>query len=194
MKPFAKRSASFKLRVKKTKLYRERSEEKRREFLDAIRQIPPEDLVYVDEMGMDSFLYREYARAPRGERVFGVISGRKYKRRSMVAGKCGKKILAPLAYEGTTDSALFEFWFEHVLIPELSAGQIVVLDNATFHRKNKLYRLAEKAGCSVIFLPPYSPDLNPIENFWAWLKRKMKDMLRCCAGFDEALSACFQLA
>ena len=192
-KRFARRLANFELRVKKTKTYRERSEEKRKEFLDAISQIPPEDLVYVDEMGMESFLYREYARSPRGERVFGVISGRKYKRTSIVAGKCGKKILAPLSYEGTTDSALFEFWFEHVLIPELSAGQIIVLDNATFHRKNKLYNLAEKAGCSVIFLPPYSPDLNPIENFWAWLKHKMKDMLRRCDGFDEALSACFQL-
>jgi len=144
-------------------------------------------------MGMDSFLYREHARAPRGERVFGVISGRKYKRTSIVAGKCGRKILVPLSYEGTTDSSLFEFWFENMLIPELAAGQTVVLDNASFHRKNQVRKLAEQAGCTVIFLPPYSPDLNPIENFWAWLKRKMKDMLRCHDEFNAALTACFQL-
>ena len=144
-------------------------------------------------MGMDSFIYREYARAPRGEKIYGVVSGRKYKRMSMVAGKCGKKILAPLSYTGTTDSKLFEYWFENALIPELSAGQVIILDNATFHRKNKVRELAQKANCSVIFLPPYSPDLNMIENFWAWLKHKMKDMLRDFHSFDDALCACFQL-
>ena len=142
---------------------------------------------------MDSFLYREYARAPRGEKIYGVVSGRKYKRMSMVAGKCGKKILAPLSYAGTTDSKLFECWFENALIPELTAGQTIILDNATFHRKNKVRELAQKANCSVIFLPPYSPDLNMIENFWAWLKHKMKDMLRDFLSFDDALSACFHL-
>ena len=144
-------------------------------------------------MGMDSFLYREYARSPRGEKVYGVISGRKYKRMSMVAGKCGKKILAPLSYEGTTNSALFEYWFEYALLPELTAGQTVILDNATFHRKSKIKALVQTVGCSVIFLPPYSPDLNLIENFWAWLKHKMKDMLRQFHNFDDALYACFQL-
>jgi len=142
---------------------------------------------------MDEFLYREHGRAPRGKRVLGEISGRKYKRTSIVAARCEKKTLAPLAYEGTTDSTLFEFWFENMLIPELRAGQIVVLDNATIHRKRKLRELAKNAGCSLLFLPPYSPDLNPIENFWAWLKKELKEMLRYCGAFDEALFACFQL-
>ena len=107
-------------------------------------------------------MYREYARALRGEKSYGVISGRKYKRMSMIAGKCGKKILAPLSYEGTTDSELFEYWFEKALSPELKAGQTIILDNATIHRKSKVRELAEKAMCSVVFLPPYSPDLNKI--------------------------------
>ena len=122
-----------------------------------------------------------------------MVSGRKFKRTSIVAGKCGQKILAPFSYQGTTDSVLFEFWFENILSPELSTGQVIVLDNATFHRKEKVRELANRAGCSVLFLPPYSPDLNPIENFWAWLKRVMCDTLLQYQGFDDALFECFQL-
>ena len=77
--------------------------------------------------------------------------------------------------------------------PELKAGQTIILDNATIHRKSKVRELAEKAMCAVVFLSPYSPDLNKIETFWSWLKRKMQDMLRCFDGFDEALTACFKL-
>ena len=119
---------------------------------------------------MDQFLYREYARAASGEKVYGVISGKKYKRVSVVAGKRGDKIFAPLEYGGTTDSVLFEYWFENLLLREVPEKSVIVMDNAAFHRKEVLCGLARKAGCSVLFLPPYSPDLNPIENFWAWLK------------------------
>lgn len=111
---------------------------------------------------MDQFLYREYARALRGKKVYGVISGKKYKRTSIVAGKCGDKIFAPLQYAGTTDSVLFEYWFEHLLLPEVPAKSVIVMDNASFHRKEVLRKLAVKAGCSLLFLPAYSPDLNPI--------------------------------
>ena len=101
--------------------------------------------------------------------IFGEVSGRKYQRVSIVAGQCGEKILAPLEFRDTCDHVLFEFWFEHCLLKELSPEQMVVMDNAAFHRKAVLLVLAEKANCSILFLPPYSPDLNPIENFGAWL-------------------------
>ena len=140
---------------------------------------------------MDSFLYRKHARALRGEKVVAEISGKKFKRISIVAGKCGKNIISPLSYKGTADSELFEFWFEHGLLAELPEGKTIVVDNATIHRKAKLRELAENAGCSVLFLPPYSPDLNPIENFWAWIKRKMQDNLKLFDNFDDALFDCF---
>ena len=138
-------------------------------------------------------MYREYSRALRGEKAYGVVSGRKYKRISIVAGKCEDKMLAPMSYEGTTDRVLFEYWFENALLPELKAGQTVILDNATIHNKNKIRELANHAGCSVIFLPPYSPDLNSIEKFWSWLNNKMRSMLRCFDSFYEALYDCFKL-
>ena len=157
----------------------------------ALAPTPANQIVYVDECGMDQFLYREHARAPRGEKVYGIISGKKYKRTSVVAAQCEGRIFAPLAYEGTTDSVLFEYWFEHILLPELSSGYLIVMDNASFHRKGVLSLLAAKASCSLLFLPPYSPDLNPIEHFWAWLKSKLRDLLPLFHSFDNALEACF---
>lgn len=150
-------------------------------------------MIYLDETGMDQFLYREHARAPRGEKAYGIISGKKYKRVSVVAGECCGRIIAPLEYSGTTDGVLFEYWFENRLLKEVPAKSVIVMDNATFHRKEVLRSLAAKAGCSVLFLPPYSPDLNPIEMFWAWLKRKLLALLPFFDDFDAALSACFIL-
>lgn len=142
---------------------------------------------------MDQFLYREYARSVRGQKVYGVISGKKYKRVSIVAAKCCDRVFAPLEYSGTTDSTLFEYWFEHMLLREVSENSVIVLDNASFHRKEKLRVLAKQHRCSLLFLPPYSPDLNPIETFWAWLKRKLQALLPVYNTFDEALWDCFQL-
>lgn len=145
----------------------------------------------MDETGIDQFLYRQYARALRGQKVFGEVSGRKYQRVSIVAGQCGEKIIAPLEFSGTCDHVLFEFWFEHCLLKKLSPGRIIVMDNAAFHRKAVLLALAEKAGCSILFLPPYSPDLNPIENFWAWLKQTLRSSLASFDSLDDALMSCF---
>ena len=82
-----------------------------------------------------------------------------------MAGQAGKSIIAPMQYDGTMDSAFFESWFETRLLPALPRDSVIVVDNASFHRKSKLPGLAEGAGYRVLFLPPYSPELNPIENF-----------------------------
>jgi transposase len=161
-------------------------------FSKRIRRISAKNLVYVDEMGIEQCLYREYARAPRGQKVMGVISGRKFKRTNIVAGYCQKKWVAPLQYDGSTDSDLFEFWFEKCLLKEIKR-KYIVLDNASFHRKARLVELATKRMCKVIFLPPYSPDLNPIENRWAWVKGKLRSILPECDSFDEALCVAFQV-
>ena len=156
-----------------------------------IKDIPEDKLVYVDETGIDEYLYREYARAPRGQKVVGVVSGKKFKRTNIVAGKCGNRIIAPFQYSGSTDSILFEFWFEHIFLKELPEGFFIVMDNASFHRKTILLEKAAARGCHIIFLPPYSPDLNPIENFWAWLKGTLRGILPRFENLDAALSVCF---
>ena len=127
----------------------------------------------------------------RGEKVFGKVSGKKYKRTNILAGICQKKWVAPLQYDGTTDSVLFEYWFEHCLLREARQGSTIILDNATFHRKSVLPELAKKKNCHVLFLPPYSPDLNPIVKKWAWLKKSLRKLLPSFDSFDLALLCCF---
>jgi len=143
--------------------------------------------------GIDQYLYREFAYALRGQKVMAKISGKKFKRTNIVAGICCKKWVAPMQYESSTDARLFEFWFEHCLLSEIGYEKTIVLDNARFHRKTQLTELAAKYKCSVIFLPPYSPDLNPIENKWAWLKRKLRDILSDFNSLDDAICIAFQV-
>lgn len=181
------------LPVKKTTLYAERDEEKRKEFITEIEKIDPADLVYLDESGIDKFLSRNYARAPRGEQVISEIRGKKYQRVSMIAAQCLKDVLAPFVFEGTTNSKIFNHWLEKCLVPELRPGQVVVMDNYCIHKTAKTYEIIEKAGCKILFLPPYSPDLNPIENLWAITKTKIKKIKRFCDDFHQAINLAFKV-
>ena len=147
----------------------------------------------MDECGIDTYLYREYGYAPRGQKVYGQISGRKYKRCGIVAAKMEDKILAPFQYSGTMNSTLFEFWFTQQLLPSLEKDSVIVMDNASFHSRKRLISAAQNAGCKLLFLPPYSPELNPIEKFWAWLKRFLRKILSSALSFDDALFTAFQL-
>jgi len=159
--------------------------------VETLKTIPSENLVYVDECGIDQYLYREFAYSPRGQKVIERISGKKFKRTNIVAGICQGEWTAPMEYGGTTDSILFEFWFENCLLKEVKPGSVIVLDNATFHKKSVLPDLAQKKNCRVLFLPPYSPDLNPIEKKWAWLKKKLRKIFPDFDSFDLAFSTCF---
>jgi len=143
-------------------------------------------------MGIDEFIHRERARSLRGKRVHGAISGKKYKRTNMIAAKCGDEILAPLEYKGTTDHILVEWWFVTMLFPLLAVGSVIILDNASFHRKKTLTALAQRYGFTIIFLPPYSPDFNLIEKYWSWLKSYLKKIIRNYNNLGDALGACFE--
>ena len=147
----------------------------------------------MDECGIETYLYREYGYAARGQKVYSRVSGRKYKRCGIVAAQMNGKVLAPLQYDGTMDRSLFEFWFSNQLLPALDKGCMVVMDNASFHCKSRLFSAAQKAGITLLFLPPYSPELNPIEHFWVWLKRQLRSILHASLPFDAALFDVFQL-
>jgi len=111
----------------------------------------------------------------------------------LVAGKLGKSIIAPFQYDGSMDCVLFEHWFESYFLPSIPSSSTAVLDNASFHRKSKLYLLAQKYGHKLIFLPPYCPELNKIENFWSWLKGMLKKFVSRYDDFNDALSYCFNV-
>ena len=96
-----------------------------------------------------------------------------------------------MQYNGTTDAPLFEHWFKQWLLPCLHEDIVIVMDNASFHRKKKLFEIAEEYHRKLIFLPPYSPELNPIEHFWAEIKRWLKKHLQEFNSLDDAISAFF---
>jgi len=176
---------------KKIKRYKEQDPKQVAMYLKAIRRIDPSKVTYVDETGIDTYLHREYAYSKRGEKVVGCISGKKYRRVGIVAAQIGKDILAPLQYDGTMDSCLFEAWFETRLMCELPSDCVIVMDNAAFHRKRRLTLITQKHGHTIIFLPPYAPEYNPIENFWAWIKGRLRKTLPFFDNFDDALQDCF---
>ena len=170
----------------------EKYDEKRSEYLETIESYPHYRLYFVDECGLDKYLYREYGCSLKGVPVIGKTSGKKFKRTNIVAAKNGDRIIAPMIYDCSTDSVLFEHWFKNMLLKSIPRYSVIVLDNATFHSKKRLRELAIVHDCDVIFLPPYSPDLNPIENFWASLKSRLRKILPFFDSFHDALWGCFQ--
>ena len=172
-------------------MYREINKRARAEFAEKIKAIPLESLTYVDECGVEEYLYREYAYAPRGEKVVAEVSGKKFKRTNFAAGICLGKWVAPIEYEGSMNSTLFEWWFVNCLLGEVNPDSVIVLHNATFHRKTILPGLAGQKNCIVLFLPAYSPDLNPIEKKWAWLKNRLRKILPDFDSFQLAVQNCF---
>ncbi|WP_396442582.1 MULTISPECIES: transposase [unclassified Limnospira] len=84
------------------------------------------------------------------------------------------KAVAPFTFEGCCNWTVFELWLEFILIPTLKPGQTLVLDNATFHKGGRIAELVEAAQCRLLYLPPYSPDLNKIEKCWSWLKARIR--------------------
>jgi transposase len=147
----------------------------------------------VDESGIDSYFHRSHGWAPSHERVYGEISGKRFARESFIAARCGSTIFAPLCFQGTCNTLLFNAWVEHFLVPQLKPGQLVILDNATFHKSQIAKKLIENVGCKILFLPPYSPDLNPIEKFWSWFKTKVRSVVHNFSTLSEAIDYAFSL-
>ncbi len=99
--------------------------------------------------------------------------------------------MAPLTFEGSCNKDLFEAWLKDCLLPVLDPGDIIIIDNASFHKGESIKELVEKAGCEIWYLPPYSPDMNKIENWWAVLKTWMKQRLNEFQTVRECVDAAF---
>lgn len=136
--------------------------------------VPNTDIVYVDECGVDKFMAREYGRAKIGKRVFLPKPGRKFKRINVVGALVNGKSAAIKLYDRSINSIFFLSWFKYELCPNLQENSIIVLDNASFHKKFEVEKIAQLYKCHVLWLPPYSPDKNKIEKLWA----NMKNWLR----------------
>ena len=149
--------------------------------------------MWLDEPGIDEFLHRDYARSPGGEQVISEVYGRRYARTSVIAACLSKKkeMIAPYVFDGYTDSKRFNGWLEKCLLPELKSGQVVIMDNAAFHKSARTKELIESVGCRLLFQPAYSPDLNQIEKQWAILKRKFRKHKHQFDSFNDAVDHAF---
>ena len=111
-----------------------------------------------------------------------------------MSGLCQGKLIAPLTFEGSCNRQVFEKWLEEMLIPKLKPGQIVILDNATFHKSEKITHLVTLAGCQLNYLPPYSPDLNKIEHYWFPIKNRVRKTEGTIENFRDRVDQAVRLA
>lgn len=137
-------------------------------------EIAAERLVFVDEMGTNISLSPLYSWSRKGERAFGSAPRNWGKNVTLLASITRKGLGPCLAVEGATRREVFEAYLEHVLAPILKPGQIVVMDNLSAHKGERVRELIEQRGCELVYLPPYSPDFNPIEQAFS----KVKDLMR----------------
>ncbi len=132
---------------------------------------------------------RQYALSKRGKRVNIRISGKHHARIGLVAAQCEGALLAPHTNSGTMKASVFEDWFENKLLSCLPKGHVIIMDNAAFYKKELLYQRAKKYSQELIFLPPYSPEYNPIEHMWSALKRKVAGCVHLYDSVSQALDA-----
>jgi transposase len=151
----------------------------RGEFRKRLAKIDPTDLVFLDETGAHTSMARTHGRAPIGERVVDSVPLDHWRTTTIVSGIRLEGVTAPFVFEGPMDAAAFTTYVEKVLVPTLRTGNVVIMDNLSSHKMAAIVSMIEATGAKAIFLPPYSPDLNPIEPMWSKVKTQGEIILGC---------------
>lgn len=149
-------------------------QEQRRVWRERQLEIPIQRLVFIDETALRTNLTRRYGRAPCGQRVIGYAPYGHWKTTTWISALRHDRLTAPMVIDGAMNGDIFQAYLEQVLLPTLQAGDIVVMDNLACHKSARVSRLLESVGAQAWYLPPYSPDLNPIELAYS----KFKAILR----------------
>jgi transposase len=149
----------------------------RKKFLADIKRIPLTNLVYIDEAGIDANETYQYGWAEKGERCYAQKFGESEGRVSFIGGLQKDKIIASMVFTGHCDRKVFEIYLEKCLVPQLTPGDVVIMDNASFHKSENIKQLINDARCTLKYLPAYSPDLNPIEHYWFPIKNDIRKQL-----------------
>ena len=148
-------------------------QEERSSFRDEVEPIEPKRLVFVDETGVTTAMTPAYGRAPSGERVVASAPA-SWESVTVIAAIGLDGIRAPLAFPGATNAAIFQAYVEQALVPALRPGDVVIFDNLAAHLRPEVAQTIERAGASVLPLPPYSPDFNPIEEMFSKFKQALR--------------------
>jgi transposase len=187
-------SASKKKSLHATERDTEANLKRREEFVARIRTTTPEQLIFLDESGVTTSMTRLYARSLGGRRIYESTPGGHWKIMTILGAMSLRGMVATMTIEAATDAEIFLAYIEHILCPALKPGDVVVMDNLSSHKVNGVRKLIERAGAEVLYLPPYSPDLNPIEKAWA----KLKQLLRAAKArsketLDQAIEDALKL-
>jgi transposase len=172
--------------------------EARRRWPEKFAGVDPKDLVFLDETGANTAMARTHGYAPRGERVVATAPFKGWRAVTFVGALTAGGLVAPWAMEGAMNGEWFLAYVEQILAPALRPGMVVVMDNLPCHKVQGVEEAIRAAGCRLEYLPPYSPDLNPIENAFSKLKRALRDWAaRSVEGVYEGLRrliTCFRPA
>lgn len=150
----------------------------REEFFEQIKDVPLQDLVVLDESYATTKFTRLRGRAPRGVRLRSSVPHGHWKLLTVIAAMTLRGVQAAMTIDAATDTDVFAAFVGQVLVPTLRPGQVVIMDNLASHKVGWIVEMIERAGCRVVFLPPYSPDFSPIELMWS----KVKQLLRSAAA------------
>jgi transposase len=164
----------------------------RAEYQEHMRQWALEHLKFIDESGVNLALTRSHGRAAPGERVTEAVPQNYGSNVTLLAALSLTGVSAPWMLEGSIDTEAFRLYLERVLAPTLQPGDIVVMDNLSVHKVSGLTELLASRGARLEYLPPYSPDLNPIEKCWSKIKTALrKAKARTLEALEEALKKAF---
>jgi transposase len=135
-----------------------------------------QNLVYIDESGFAHDMPRTHGYSDRGKRCYGVHDWGAKGRTNAIGALIGRALLTVMLLSGTVNTETFTSWIQADLLPKLSPQSIIVMDNATFHKGKEMQLSITNAGHTLLYLPPYSPDLNPIEHKWAESKHTRRKL------------------
>lgn len=167
----------------------EENRKRRAEFLQTLRAISPERLIYLDESGVTTSMTRLYARSRDGARIHEAAPQSHWKILTILGAIGTRGMIATMTIEEPTDADIFLAYLDHCLCPELRPGDVVVMDNLSSHKVKGVRQKIEARGAELLYLPPYSPDLNPIEKAWAKLKQLLRAAkARSKEALDEAIT------
>lgn len=151
--------------------------------------IDAERLIFLDESGVTTEMTRRYGRALGGARVQEGTPAGHWKTLTVVGAVSRAGWVATMTIEAATDGEVFRAYLEHVLCPQLKAGQIVVMDNLSAHKVSGVRELIEASGAELRYLPPYSPDFNPIEKCWSKVKQALRAAkARTLVALEQAMA------
>jgi transposase len=172
----------------------ERDEVKRAAWREDVQQVPAGTLVFVDESGSHTSMTPLYGWAPKNERAYGVTPRNRGQNTTILGALSPQGVQAAMTLAGAADTIAFEVFIEQVLVPTLQPGQTVVMDNLSIHKGQTTRQLIENCGCTLLFLPAYSPDFSPIEQAWSKLKAHLRRVgARAKEALQEAIADGLQL-